>query len=387
MKYYTSGESHGRGLLSLIEGFPSGMTVDKALIDNELQRRQGGYGRGGRQQIEADHVEILTGIRKNVTIGSPITLWVPNRDHKIDELPEVTHPRPGHADLAGAIKFRSEIRPILERASARETAARVAAGAFARQLIERFGVKIIAYVTQIGPLQVESFEGGNFSHDELIARRKASKIYSLAPERDHEAVELIEEATRNGDTYGGIIEVRATGLPIGLGTHTEWTKKLDARLAMAVMSIQAIKGVEIGLGFESARRPGSRVHDPIEFDPAKIASPSHGFVRTSNHAGGIEGGMSNSEPIVLRAAMKPIATLKKPLASVDFKTKEPFAASYERSDVCAVSAASVIVENVVAFELAVAFAEKYGSDSIAEIEERWNQSLNIHKHPKSEPST
>lgn len=375
MKYYTSGESHGAGLLALIEGFPSGLSIDKSLIDKELQRRQGGYGRGGRQSIETDKVEVLSGIRNNVTIGSPISLWIKNQDHKIDILPEVTYPRPGHADLAGAIKFRSEIRPILERASARETAARVAAGALARQILEMFGIRTVAYVVSLGSLSLGLPDLERFSVEDWINRRDSSVLYSLVPEKDEEAKKLIDETTENGDTLGGIIEVRATGLPIGLGTHTEWHNRLDGRLAQAVMSIQAIKGVEIGLGFESARRPGSQVHDPIGFQSNRNSEISHGFTRSSNHAGGIEGGMTNSEPLVLRAAMKPIATLKKPLLSVNMRTGEPFEASYERSDVCAVSAASVVVENVVAFELAAAFLKKYGCDSISEIRERFESGI------------
>ena len=368
MKYASFGESHGKGLLATIDGFPAGLPIDVAAIDAELARRQGGYGRGGRQKIEQDHVEILSGVLKNVTTGTPIAIWTKNRDYKIEQMPELTQPRPGHADLSGVMKYRTGIRPILERASARETTARVAAGALAGQLLARFGIRVTAYVIGIGPLNMEHPNVVALSWDQRNALRNASSVYSLCPEKDKEAEALIDRCAAEGDTLGGIVEIMADGLPFGLGSHTQWDRKLDARLAQAVMSVQAIKGVEFGLGFESARRFGSQVHDEIAFDAARSQERSHGFVRPTNHAGGLEGGMTNTQPLVLRAAMKPIATLKKPLKSVDLHTKKPVEAAYERSDICAVSACSVVLEHAVALELAAALLEKFGGDSIEEIE-------------------
>ncbi|MGL6226016.1 MAG: chorismate synthase [Thermoguttaceae bacterium] len=442
MRYWTAGESHGKGILAFLDGFPAGLRVDQGLIDSELRRRQGGYGRGGRQSIEEDRAELLTGIWRGETTGAPIAIWVNNRDYKIDEMPDIYYPRPGHADLAGSQKFRSPIRPILERSSARETAGRVAAGALARQLLQQFNIQIVGFVRsldtleligttqtvkRIGPGQSKKCNGpidkdevtkqnclvdkdnsvnkgvsvdrvcsvnsvnndssvdknemtepncrvekGQLSDwdrltpDELVFRRNQSVIYSLQPDRDEEARQLIDEYGREGDTLGGIVEIRAYNIPVGLGSHTQWDEKLDGRLAQAVLSVQAIKGVEFGLGFETARLPGSSVHDPIGFES------EHGFVRPSNNAGGIEGGMSNGMPIIIRAAMKPIPTLRRPLPSVHLQTKEPKPAEYERSDVCAVPAASVVLENVVALELTRAFLAKFSGDSLAEVRERFD---------------
>ncbi len=368
LRYWTAGESHGKGMLALIDGFPAGLDIDPAVIDGELRRRQGGYGRGGRQRIEEDRVELLSGVWRGRTLGSPIALWVVNRDAKLERLDDLPRPRPGHGDLSGAIKFLGPIRSILERASARETAARVAAGALVRQLLARFGIELIGYVVELGGTSIPPTDG---TLEERRARRDRSLIYSLDPDRDDAICRQIDAAGKAGDTLGGVVEVRVEGIPFGLGTHAQWDRKLDGRIAQAVMAVQAIKGVEIGLGFEAARRVGSQVHDPIAFDPERRDEPHLGYVRSTNHAGGLEAGMTNGQPIIVRAAMKPISTLRKPLDSIDLHTKEPQTASYERSDVCAVPAASVIVENVVAFEIGRAFVEKFGNDSIEEIERRW----------------
>jgi chorismate synthase len=304
-----------------------------------------------------------------VTLGSPLALEVVNRDAKLERLEDVDRPRPGHADLAGAIKHMGGVRAVLERASARETAARVAAGALARQLLAAFGIEVVGWVAELGGIPLGSRAA---PAAELRAIRDTSAVYSLHPDRDAEVTELIDRVGKEGDTLGGVVEVRVDGLPIGLGTHAQWDRKLDGRLAQAVMAVQAIKGVEIGLGFEAARRRGSEVHDPIHFDPATRQGPQLGFARPTNNAGGLEAGMTNGQPLVIRAAMKPISTLRKPLASVNLRTKEAEEAAYERSDVCAVSAASVIVENVVAFEVAAAVVDKFGADSVEEMLARWN---------------
>lgn len=368
LRYWTAGESHGPALTALVDGFPAGLTVDTDSIDSELQRRQGGYGRGGRQRIETDTVTFLSGLWKGKTLGSPLTLQVINRDAKIEQMDDIERPRPGHADLPGAIKHLGGVRPVLERASARETAARVAAGALARQLLSLFGIEVAGWVTELGGVVLGGREG---TLPELREIRNSSEIYSLHPEQDDHVKDLIDRVGKDGDTLGGIVEIRVDGLPIGLGTHTQWDRKLDGQLAHAVMAVQAIKGVEIGMGFETARRPGSEVHDPIQYDESARAEPTLGFVRPTNNAGGLEAGITNGQPLVIRAAMKPISTLRKPLDSVNLRTKQPESAAYERSDVCAVSACSVIVENVVAFSMAAALIDKFGGDSIEEMRARW----------------
>jgi chorismate synthase len=368
LRYWTAGESHGKALLALVDGFPAGVEIDPAKIDIELRRRQGGYGRGGRQRIETDSVELQSGVWRNTTLGSPIGLVVINKDYKLERLDDLERPRPGHGDLTGAIKYLGSVRGILERASARETTVRVAAGALARQLVSQFGIEVIGYVVELGGIQLTVPE---LPLSERLKLRESSEIYSLDPARDEEVKRLIDETGKAGDTLGGIVEVRVEGLPFGLGTHAQWDLKLDGRIAQAVMAVQAIKGVEIGLGFEAARRLGSQVHDPIQFDEARQNAPNLGFVRPTNNAGGLEAGMTNGQPLVVRAAMKPISTLRKPLESINLKTKQPEEAEYERSDVCAVSAASVIVENVIAFEVARALVEKFGNDSLAEMRARY----------------
>ena len=374
LRYWTAGESHGKTLIALIDGFPAGVPLETDSIDVELKRRQGGYGRGGRQRIETDKVEILTGIWHDVSMGSPIALQVVNRDYKLERLDDLPRPRPGHGDLTGAVKFLGPIRSILERASARETAVRVAAGGLAKQLLSQFGITPFGYVAELGGVKFEAKPG---TIEEQKAERDASIVYSLNTAQDDEIKELIDATGKEGDTLGGVLEVRVEGLPFGLGTHAQWERKLDGRIAQAVMAVQAIKGVEIGLGFESARLKGSEVHDPIEYDESQKDSPNLGYVRPRNNAGGLEAGMTNGQPLIVRAGKKPISTLRKALPSINMDTKEPEEASYERSDVCAVSAASVIIENVVAFEVATALVEKFGGDSLEEMRARYDLFLQM----------
>ena len=374
LRYLTAGESHGKTLLALVDGFPAGVEIDTDLIDVELKRRQGGYGRGGRQRIETDKVDVRSGIWKGVSLGSPIALEVINRDYKLERLDDLPRPRPGHGDLTGAVKYLGSIRGILERASARETAVRVAAGALAKQLLAAFDITVFGYVAEVGGQKIEPVEG---TVEELKAIRDQSELYGLNLDRDPAIKALIDETGKQGDTLGGIVEVRVDGVPFGLGTHAQWDRKLAGRRAQAVMAVQAIKGVEIGLGFEAARRPGSQVHDPISYDESKQDSSTLGYERPTNNAGGLEAGMTNGQPIVIRAAKKPISTLAKPLESINLDTKEAESASYERSDVCAISAASVIVENVVAFEVAAAVTDKFGNDSLAEMSGRYELFLKM----------
>lgn len=371
LTYKTAGESHGKGIAAFVDGFPAGVPLDSSFINAELQRRQGGYGRGERQSIETDSAEILTGVLHGTSIGSPILLWVKNKDYKLEIMPELTRPRPGHGDLTGSVKFGCGIRPILERSSARETAGRVAAGALARLLLHEIGVEVVGYVSQVGNVDMSpTAEILAQSPQALREIRNTSSIYSLRKDADPAAERAIDEAKAAGDTLGGIVETRVFNAPFGLGTHTQWSSKLDGRIAQAVAAIQAMKGVEIGDGFELASRPGSLAHDEIFWDESQRNSRNLGFVRPTNYAGGLEAGMTNSQPIVVRAAMKPIPTLRKPLRSIDLATKEAVEASFERSDACAISAASVVLENVVAFEIAAAVVEKFGGDSLDEIKER-----------------
>jgi chorismate synthase len=374
LRYLTAGESHGKTLIALVDGFPAGVTVDVAPINVELRRRQGGYGRGGRQRIESDTVEVRSGVWHDVTLGSPIALEVVNRDAKLERLDDLARPRPGHADLTGAMKYLGSIRGVLERASARETAVRVAAGALAKQLLSEFGITAFGYVVELGGERIKPIVA---PLDQLRAIRDQSEVYGLDLDRDAAIKAAIDAAGKDGDTLGGVVEVRVDGLPFGLGSHTQWDRKLDGRLAQAVMSVQAIKGVEIGLGFEAARRRGSQVHDPIQFDPSQRNQPNLGYVRPTNNAGGLEAGMTNGQPLVVRAAKKPISTLARPLESINLDTKEKQEASYERSDICAVPAASVIVENVVAFEVAAALVDKFGGDSLPEMKARYDMYLNL----------
>ena len=360
LTFTTAGESHGKCLIVIVNGFPAGIQLDESDINAELKRRQGGFGRGGRMQIESDKVCILSGVRKSTTIGSPICLKIENKDSKIDVLPDVTRPRPGHADLAGIIKYgQKDVRNILERASARETAARVAAGALAKILLARFDIEVLGYVKSIGGISSKKIVK---NPNEILKNRNKSKVYCLDKLSEAKMVEKIKKAKRDGDSLGGVIEVMAFGVPPGLGSHTQWELRLDGILAGALMSVQGIKGVEIGLGFGFDKKFGSQVHDEIFYSEDRDA-----FSRTTNNAGGIEGGMTNGEVVIARAVMKPIPTLMKPLRSVDIITKKPKSASTERSDVCAVPAVSVVGEAVMAFGIARCFMEKFGGDSINEV--------------------
>ena len=371
MRWSTAGESHGPELVAIVEGIPAGLSLLADDIDADLARRQRGYGRGGRMKIETDHAELVGGVRGGETLGGPIALTIVNRDHAswigrmgpapFATAPEpVTRPRPGHADLAGGIKYdRRDLRDILERASARETAARVAVGAVCRKLLGELGVDVFAHVVSIGGVEARV---ADLPDGEVRARALASDLACADPLAEQAMRAAILDAAHAGDTLGGVFEVITTGVPPGFGSHVQWDRKLDGRLAQALMSIQAIKGVEIGLGFNAARARGSEVHDAIGWE-------SGSFIRPTNRAGGLEGGITNGMPVICRAAMKPIATLKRALPSVDVCTKEPFRAAFERSDVCAVAAASVVGEAMVAITLAEAFLEKLGGDSLRELRE------------------
>ena len=370
LRFHTSGESHGPRLVAIVEGIPAGLPLLAEDIDVDLARRQRGYGRGGRMKIETDRVDFGAGVRNGETLGSPISMTIVNRDHQswLDRMgsaplpatPEpLTRPRPGHADLAGGLKYdRKDLRDILERASARETAARTAVGGVAKKLLAALGIDVFAHVIAVGPAEAARPDIG---HAEMKLRARASDLACIDPESEVRMKDAIRETAHAGDTLGGIFEVIATGLPAGLGAHVQWDRKLDGRLAQALMSIQAIKGAEMGDGWQAARERGSKVHDPIGWNGTR-------FTRPTNHAGGLEGGITNGEPLVCRAAMKPIATLKKPLPSVDIRTKEAFDAAFERSDVCAVAAASVVGEAMVAIVLCDAVLEKFGGDSMRELE-------------------
>lgn len=380
LAYQTAGESHGPGLVATVTGLPAGVTLDEGLINTELSRRQGGYGRGGRQRIETDRVEFLTGVRRGKSIGSPLTMFIKNKDSRLDDLartPPVYRPRPGHADLAGSIKWlTTDCRETLERASARETAARVAAGAVARCLLREFAVEVFGFVRQIGVHATGAVVTPS-NWREMLAARDASETYCPDPAATERQCAVIRQAKIDKDTVGGIVEAHAFGCPPGIGSSMDWRDKLDARLAYAVMGIQAFKAVEIGLGRDCAALPGSAVHDPIEFDRSQQGGPTLGFVRTRNNAGGTEGGMTNGQPVVVRGTMKPIATLLQGLPSVDLNTKEAQQSQYERSDICAVSAASVVMENAVAFEIARAFCDKFGGDSVVEMGTNYDTFLRL----------
>jgi chorismate synthase len=371
-RFLTAGESHGEGLTAVIEGLPAGLPLTEADIDADLARRQRGYGRGGRMKIERDHAHISSGVRWGVTLGSPLTLNIQNRDWEnwkdtmaVGDPPAgtpakaVTRPRPGHADLAGAMKYgHRDIRNVLERSSARETTARVAVAGVARRLLREFGITILSHVTEIGGVRIGPLA---LPWDEIARRAEASEVRCADPEAERAMIEAIDAAKGKGDTLGGVFEVVALGCPVGLGSYVHWDRKLDGRLAQAFCSIHAIKGAEVGMGFDAARRPGSEVHDEILLDPAG------GFTRGTNSAGGLEGGVTNGQPVVVRAAMKPISTLRRPLRSVDVETKSPVEAVVERSDVCAVPAAGVVGEAMMAIVLAEAFLTKFGGDSLEEI--------------------
>ena len=371
LRFFTAGESHGPCLTAIVEGFPAGVSIDVTQINHDLSRRQQGYGRGGRMKIEKDEALIQSGVRWGESLGSPITLVVQNRDWRNwekrmspfaedkDENIAVTRPRPGHADLTGVLKYNHrDIRNILERASARETTARVAIGGLAKCLLSPFGIQVIGYVTEIGGI-VANHEG--LTAQEIYEKSEVSPVRLADGEADKKIIALIDQCKKQGDTLGGVVEVAATGLPPGLGSFAQWDRKLDGRLGSALLSLQSAKGVEVGLGFATAKLPGSQVHDEIAFDH------NTGFIRQSNNSGGTEGGMSTGEPLRVKVAFKPLSTLMRPLRSVDIRTKEPIEATIERSDVCAIPAAAVIAESVVAYVLAQVFLEKFGGDSLAEI--------------------
>jgi chorismate synthase len=371
LRYLTAGESHGPGITAVLEGMPAGLLLTHDMINLELYRRQMGYGRGKRMEIESDRVMITSGVRGGYTIGSPIALHIKNRDWEnwkqtmpiepVETKEErVTKPRPGHADLAGGIKYaQHDLRNILERSSARETAARVAVGAVCKQLLHTFRIQVISHVVEIG--KVKAKPSAN-SAQQVAAAAEKSAVRCADETAAKKMMELIDLAGAKGDSVGGVFEIIVTNLPVGLGSHVHWDRKLDGRLAGALMSIQAIKGVEIGLGFEAGARFGSEVHDELFYDTNR-----HRFFRKTNRAGGIEGGMSNGEDIILRAVMKPIPTLTKALQSVDIVSKKPFPAAKERSDICAVPAAGVVGEATIAYEIARAMLEKFGADSLEEM--------------------
>ncbi len=368
LRWTTAGESHGPALVAVLEGLPSGLPLSLERVDAELARRQGGYGRGGRMKIERDRVRVLAGTRAGRTLGSPLALLLENRDATIESLPVPTNPRPGHADLAGCQRHgHRDPRAVLERASARETAARVALGAVARQVLEPLGVDLLGHVVSVGGIEVE--QGADLPPAEARARRDASDFHSLDPAADARFREAVDAAKAAGDTLGGVFEVRVTGLPPGLGDYADPRDRLTSRLGGALLSIPAMKGVEFGLGFEAARRPGSQVHDAIV--PADPPGPHGRFARSTNRAGGLEGGMTTGEPLVARVAMKPISTLRRGVDTVDFETGEAVPATYQRSDVTAVPAASVVGEAVVALVLASAVLERLGSTSVEELTRAW----------------
>ncbi len=388
LTYHTAGESHGPALTTLVNGLPAGLELDVDFINGELRRRQGGYGRGGRQKIETDAVTFLAGVRLGRTTGGPLVIQIANRDSRLDDLertPPVYRPRPGHADLAGSVKWlTTDCRETLERASARETAARTAAGAVASCLLKAFGIEAFGFVRAL--LDVETDAAPTRDNlDAVRAARDESEVYCPDADASAAMIERIRQAKVDKDTVGGLAEAHVFGCPIGLGSCVHWDMKLDARLGGAVLGIQAFKSVEIGLGKDVAFRPGSQVHDPIGYDAAQKDAPNLGYVRTRNHAGGLEGGMTNGMPIVVRGAMKPIATLLQGMPSVDLNTKESDHSAYERSDVCALSAASVVLENVVAFEIARAMREKFGGDSMHEMRAQYDAFLELARQLPLDP--
>lgn len=377
LRFLTAGESHGPELVATVEGFPAGFDIEVAKVNADLARRQKGYGRGGRMAIERDEVRVVSGIRFGRSMGSPITLIVENRDFKNwqkrmssdprdrDAADPVTRPRPGHADLAGVLKYNlDDVRDVLERASARETTMRVAVGGLTKHILEPFGVAVLGYVVSIGSTTARV--PAKLSVEELRRVTEESQVRVADPEAERAIIAEIDECKKAGDTLGGVVEVIATGLPVGLGSHVQWDRKLDARLAYALASLQAVKGVEIGMGFRAAATRGSALHDEIGYD-----AEQRRFTRRSNNSGGTEGGMTTGEPLRVRAAFKPLSTLMRPLHSADIRTKTESVGNTERSDVCAIPAAAVIAEAVVAFELAAAFLDKFGGDSRAEIERNY----------------
>jgi chorismate synthase len=385
MRYFTAGESHGPELTAIIEGLPSGLNLNVEQVNISLKRRQGGYGRGGRMTIESDHVRFTSGLRHGKTLGSPLTMVVQNRDHQNwievmsaeaispekEGIRKLTKPRPGHADLVGGMKYDfADLRNVLERSSARETTMRVAIGAVAKVLLEELNIRVTNHVVSFGGVKVSVPDDMTFDTIETAARQ--SDVSIVNPAQTDEIHALIDQTKQSGDTIGGEIEILVHGLPAGLGSYTQWDRKLDGKLAQAIMSVNAIKGVEFGLGFEAAHLPGSQVMDEITY------SPENAYSRASNHLGGFEGGMTNGQDIIIRAAMKPIPTLYKPLMSVDIETHEPYKAQVERSDPTAVPAAGVVLEHVVATVIAQEILDQFTSDSMDDLKqavEAWREKL------------
>ena len=376
MRYLTAGESHGPRLTAIIEGVPAGLPLTAEDINGDLKRRQGGYGRGGRMKIESDKVEITSGVRHGKTTGAPITLHVINKDHQkwldimaVEDIEDrlktkrkITHPRPGHADLVGGMKYRfDDLRNSLERSSARETTMRVAVGAVAKRLLEEIGVEVASHIVTFGGIDIDV--PNNLTVTEIKERAAQSEVSIVNPEREEEIKAYIDQIKKDGDTIGGVIETVVGGVPVGLGSYVQWDKKLDAKIAQRVVSINAFKGVEFGVGFEAGRLKGSQVMDEI------LWSEEDGFTRRTNNLGGFEGGMTNGQPIVVRGVMKPIPTLYKPLMSVDIETHEPYKATVERSDPTALPAAGVVMESVVATVLATEVLEKFSSDNLEELKD------------------
>lgn len=364
LQYLTCGESHGKYLTAILEGMPSGLGINLNFINGELDRRQHGFGRGGRQKIEKDQIQLTGGVYQGKTTGAPIGFLLENRDAKIHELPQLFRPRPGHADLAGALKYHEGIREILERASARETAMRVAVGAAAKLFLLEFQIEVAAHVIQIGKAKLDR-DAQEVTFNEIAKHRKSSEVNCVSPKASERMTAEIKRAMIQKDTVGGIYEVRVRGVPIGLGSHAHYERKLDGRIARALMSMQSVKAVEFGLGVGLAHRNGSEAHDEIFYDAKR------GYYHKTNRAGGMTGGMTNGQELSVRATMKPISTLRRELRSVNMKTKQAEKADFERSDVCAVPAGSVIGEAIVAFEVADAFLEKFGGDSIIEIQRNY----------------
>ena len=376
MRYLTAGESHGPRLTAIIEGVPAGLPLSEEDINKELKRRQGGYGRGARMKIESDRVEITSGVRHGLTMGGPITLNVTNLDHlkwleimnvapveeKKKNLRKITKPRPGHADLVGGIKYRfDDLRNSLERSSARETTMRVAVGAVAKRILEEIGIEVASHIVNFGGIEIAIPE--NLTVSEIKEKAAKSEVSIVVPEQEEAVKAYIDQVKKDGDTIGGIVETLVGGVPVGLGSYVQWDKKLDAKIAQGVVSINAFKGVEFGLGFEAGRLKGSQVMDEI------VWSEEAGYTRRTNNLGGFEGGMTNGEPILVRGVMKPIPTLYKPLMSVDIETHEPYKATVERSDPTALPAAGVVMEAVVATVLATEVLEKFSSDNLEELKE------------------
>jgi chorismate synthase len=391
-RFTTAGESHGKALITIVEGLPAGVPINIERLNHELWRRQQGHGRGNRKKIESDQAQVLSGVRHGKTLGSPVTLMIENRDfvHWTDVMSSeplesepknprtLKRPRPGHADLPGGQKFQTrDLRDILERASARETAARVAAGAIAKQLLEIFGLEIKSHVIKLGSIPTEPLEK---SWDEISSISPGAPLNCADSDIEMQMVDLIDQAKESGDTLGGIFEVVARNVPIGLGSHTSWSEKLDGRIAQAFMSIHAVKAVEIGTGVANAGKFGSEVHDEISFTSLSDRStptdgPGSGFYRRTNRAGGLEGGITNGEELRVRGYLKPISTLRKPLRSIDIDTKSEQLAAFERSDITAVPAAGVIGESMLAIVLANSMREKFGGDSIDEMKRNFRSYL------------